>query len=58
MMKKLFIIKMYSRTTNTKLKIKYDYQKFYIGLIKSITGELNIIQTKKTKSKEIKPICL
>ena len=39
------------RSTKTKLDNKIDIQKFYIGLIKNITGELNILQSKKTTTK-------
>lgn len=40
------------RTTKTELKTKAQLQKFYIGLIKNITKEINIITTKKLKTKE------
>lgn len=44
------------RSTKSKLDTKYDVQKYYVSMIKNITGELNIIQTKKTKNKERKDI--
>lgn len=42
------------RTTKTEINTYKQIQKFYIGLIKNICGELNITTSKKTKDKNNK----